>query len=152
MHQFAPNMPQCDTSNACPMLFPRQIPQLYNANKGKSHHARETLLLDNALLVCISADSIIVLTELRALPLPHEILVMDNDDELEILLLTSILDDLIQRLSESSNVVLIKIRRRFAKSNDLASVSVKSSCNDGNTYTAILTETLCKSKTDDDTS
>lgn len=84
------------------------------------------MLFDNALLVCISADPTIEIAELRALHLTQELLVMGDDDELEILLLTSSLDDLVQRLSESFNVVLIKVRRWFIKSNDLKSVSIKS--------------------------
>ena len=100
------------------------------------------MLFDNALLLCISADPSIGIAELRALHLTQELLVMGDDNELEILLLTSSLNDLVQRLSESFNVVLIKVRRRFIKSNDLKSVSINSFRHKADTYTAILTKTL----------
>jgi hypothetical protein len=56
----------------------------------------KTLLFDNALLVCISADSIVVLTELTALHLTQELLVVSDNDELEIRLMTSVPNNLVQ--------------------------------------------------------
>ena len=107
------------------MLFPSQIPILYNAQikEALSHHLQETLHLNNALLICISADPEILFTKLIALHLTQELLVVSDDDQLEVRLVTSVLDDLIQGLSESSNIVLIKIRCGLIKSNDLFTIS-----------------------------
>jgi hypothetical protein len=70
--------------------------QLSTIQRGQSNHTNQILLFDNALLLCISADPTIEIAELRALHLTQELLVMGNDDELEILLLPSSLDDLVQ--------------------------------------------------------
>ena len=93
--------------------------------KSPSHDTRKTLDFNNALLLRISAHSVIVLTKLRALHLAQEFLIVSNDDELEVRLMTSVLDDLVQRLSESSNVILIKVGSGLIKSNDLGTVSMK---------------------------
>jgi len=44
---------------------------------------------------------------------------VSDDNELEVLLVLSTLDDLVQGLSESRDVVSIKIRGWFVESNDL---------------------------------
>jgi hypothetical protein len=81
--------------------------------KMPSHETRKTLLLNDALLVRISADPKVVVTKLIALHLPQELLVVSDDDHLEVRLMTSVLDDLVQRLSESPDVVLIKVSGRL---------------------------------------
>jgi len=64
--------------------------------KSPSHHTHKTLLVDNALLVCISANSPVVVTELTALHLTQELLVVSDNDELEIRLMTSVPNNLVQ--------------------------------------------------------
>jgi hypothetical protein len=63
--------------------------------KSPSHHTRKTLLVDNALLVCISADPPVVLTELTAFHLTQKLFVVGDDDELEIRLMTSVPNNLV---------------------------------------------------------
>jgi hypothetical protein len=60
------------------------------------HKNRKILSLNDTLLIRISTDLPVVVTELRALHLPQEVLVMSDDDELEVRLMLSSLDDLIQ--------------------------------------------------------
>jgi hypothetical protein len=60
------------------------------------HEIRKRLPLDNALLLRIPAHLPIMIAELCTLHLPQEFFIVSDNDELEILLLLSILDDLVQ--------------------------------------------------------
>jgi hypothetical protein len=60
-----------------------------------------------------------VIAELCTLHLLQELFIVSDDNELEVLLVLSTLDDLVQGLSESRDVVSIKIRGWFVESNDL---------------------------------
>jgi len=60
-----------------------------------------------------------VIAELCTLHLLQELFIVGDDNELEVLLVLSTLDDLVQGLSESRDVVSIKIGCWFVESNDL---------------------------------
>jgi hypothetical protein len=83
------------------------------------HEIRKRLSLDNALLLRIPAYLPIVIAELCTLHLLQELFIVGNNDELEILLVLSTLDDLVQGHSESRYDVSIKIGCRFVEGNDL---------------------------------
>jgi hypothetical protein len=60
-----------------------------------------------------------MIAELGTLHLLQELFIVGDNDELEILLVLSTLDDLVQGHSESRDVVSIKIGCWFVESNDL---------------------------------
>jgi hypothetical protein len=60
-----------------------------------------------------------MIAELCTLHLLQELFIVGDNDELEILLVLSTLDDLVQGHSESRDVVSIKIGCWFVESNDL---------------------------------
>jgi hypothetical protein len=86
------------------------------------HEIRKRLSLDNALLLRVPAYLPIMIAELCTLHLPQELFIVGDNDELEILLLLSILDDLVQGHSESRDIVSIKIGCWFVEGNDLETV------------------------------
>jgi hypothetical protein len=83
MHQFAQITPRYDPHERLPILFPTKIQ--YSTMLVKFlHENRKILLLNNALLKCVSADVPVVISEVCALHLPQEILIVSNDDELKV--------------------------------------------------------------------
>jgi hypothetical protein len=83
------------------------------------HEICKRLSLDNALLLRVPAYLPIVIAELCTLHLLQELFIVGDDNELEVLLVLSTLDDLVQGLGESRDIVSIKIGCWFVESNDL---------------------------------
>jgi hypothetical protein len=58
---------------------------------------RDSLPLNRATLVVVSEHTEVVISELATSHMLQELLVMSDDDELEVLLVTTVVDDLIER-------------------------------------------------------
>ena len=101
-----------------------------------SHDFCDRLPLDDGLLPVTARDTIIIVAEIRALHVPQEILVMGDDNQLEVRLLPSCLDDVVERFGQGSDVIPVQVRGRFVKSNK----------------PAVDAETFRQGQTNDDTS
>jgi len=75
----------------------------------------------------------------------QELLVVGNDNELKILLVTTVVNDLIERNRQCLDVIRVEIRRWFVESNDLFTVLEKR-MQEGKegTYTTVDAETFSK--------
>lgn len=80
---------------------------------------RKPLSLNHSLLPIVSAHSVVMLSEVAAIDVLQELLVVRDDDELEVSLMLAGLDDSVQGLSKSLDVVLVEIGGWFIKGDDL---------------------------------
>jgi hypothetical protein len=104
-----------------PNLFPPtiQIRQSLQNTKTSSQDVHNRLLLNHTLLLLVSADTVVVLSEVATIHVFQELFVVGDDNELEIGLVLASLDDAMQGNSQSLDVVLVEIRGRFVKGDDL---------------------------------
>jgi hypothetical protein len=73
------------------------------------HELGDRLLLDDGVLILIAANVEVRLTELLALHLAEERLVVGDDQKLEVGLLSTILDQHMEGSSQSLNIVAIQV-------------------------------------------
>jgi hypothetical protein len=77
------------------------------------------LPLNDALLLIISTNSIVIITELCTLHKTQKFLVVSDDNELEVRLRLSGSDNAVKGFSQASNIIPIEVGRRFVKRDKL---------------------------------
>ena len=77
------------------------------------------MLSNLALLLSVSRDSPVAIGKVGATHSLQELLIVSDYNDLEVLLLLSLLYDLIEGAGKSLDIVAIKIGGRFIESNDL---------------------------------
>jgi hypothetical protein len=82
----------------------------------------DRLASNHTLLFLVSRHAPKAFCECSTIHLLQKLFVMSDDDELEIRLMSSNLDELMERGSKSLDVICIEIRSRFIKCNDLKSM------------------------------
>lgn len=87
--------------------------------KASSNNLRDRLPLNNTLLPVVSAHTIIVVAEIRALHVPQKVFIVRNDDELEIRLCLPRANDPVKRFGETANVVVVQIGRWLVQGDEL---------------------------------
>ena len=83
----------------------------------RSKHVGQGLSLDNRLFSLASRHPVIVVGKVGALHKLQEFFVVGDDNQLEIRLLPSCSNDVVQRLRKRSDVVVVEVRRRLIQSN-----------------------------------
>lgn len=85
----------------------------HNLSLEPSDNLSNRLPLNNTFLLIISADTIVVITEIRALHVTQELLIVGNDNELKVGLLHSGGNDAVERFGERLNVVDVQVSGWF---------------------------------------
>lgn len=75
--------------------------------------------LNDTLLLIISTNSIVIITELCTLHETQKFLVVGDDNQLEIRLSLSGPDNAVQRLSQASNIIPVEVGGRLVECNEL---------------------------------
>jgi hypothetical protein len=99
-------------------IFPASFPNTLDVNTSTSKCVN-TLSHDGTVLLPISAHSVVMIGELGDSHFLQELFVVGDDDELEVRLMLSVLDNLIQGLSKRLDIVAIQICSGFIESNNL---------------------------------
>lgn len=76
---------------------------------GNSNNFSNRLPLNDALLLIISTNAVVIITEICTLHVSQELLVMSDDDELKISLLLASSNDGVQGLGQSADIVTVQI-------------------------------------------
>ena len=82
-------------------------------------HFLNRLPLNDTLLLIISANTIIIVAEIRALHVSQELLVVRDDYELKVRLCLARLDNAVQRLGKTADIVLVQVRRWLVEGDEL---------------------------------
>jgi len=88
----------------------------------RCHNISNRLSLNHTLLPIISTNTVIVLSKVITMHMLQELLIVSDDDELEVGLVLASLDDSMQSLSQSLDIVLVEVRSRFVERNNLLSL------------------------------
>jgi len=84
----------------------------------RSEHVRKGLSLDDRLLSIVPRNPVVVVAEVGAFHILKEFFVVRDDNQLEIRLLPSCSDDVVERLGKGPGVVMVEIRRRLVQRNE----------------------------------
>lgn len=85
----------------------------------RPQHLLNRLSFDNALLLLIPTNPVIRVAKLLTAHLFQKIFVVRDDDDLKIGLLTTLLDDAVERVGQRADIIRVQVGRRFVESDNL---------------------------------